>query len=406
MKRYFSISLTSFAFSIFNVLMYFLLGLITGNTAFSGIFSIIYPLQFIVSMLLCFFSSASNIRANKEGNKNCIGIGMILGAIVGVVIFTVVAVFIDNYIEFMNMSPNFFKTFTLMAVGQLFCNYICSIVTEKLYFENNDKLGNFCMLGFIFLNLLTVVVTALITSNQTIILLVNFISLIIYVSIWFCFNVAELKFNFNALKNFRFESINILGDFFMLLIYLFGFRRAFGFGIEYYTAISFINLITDPLWDGQSAINQIAKIDISQHTFNYKKAIRRSAVVTMFFISIGTILFFTLFKVYNVILTIGIIYFLIQVTDMLLNIAQANVKTYLQLEYSSLKTTTVHLTMKVIRTGMSILLFTPFNTDIAQISCNALGITILLIIFYKNFKTEKDGSIMRKMKVSKIKEHG
>ena len=68
----------------------------------------------------------------------------------------------NNYISFMNMDAGIYRNFTLMAIGQLFLGFVCNIVTEKLYFENKDKYANLCSLGFIILNLLTVVITSLI----------------------------------------------------------------------------------------------------------------------------------------------------------------------------------------------------------------------------------------------------
>lgn len=68
-----------------------------------------------------------------------------------------------------------------------------------------------------------------------------------------------------------------------------------------------MNLITDPLWDALIAINKIAKIDISQSNYNYKRALRNSGIVTAFYGGLGIMLFFSLFQVYHVVLIIGLI---------------------------------------------------------------------------------------------------
>ncbi len=396
MKRYFTISLTALAFSALNVLTYFLLGIITENSAFSGIFSITYPLQFVVAVLISFFSCASNIRANKENNKNCEQSGMILGILFGAIIFGIVAIFVDNYIAFMNLDPKIYHTFTLMAIGQLFLGYVCNIIIEKFYFDNKDKLGNFCSLGFIALNLLSTVISALITKNQTAIFLSNFVSLFIYIIIWLGFTIKKFKFDFNILKNFKYESMNILDNILMLLIYLFGFRLAFSFGEEYYLAISFINLITDPIWDAVNVTSKIAKIDISKSCYNYKKAIKYSAVISITYIALCVALFFGLFGAYNVSLKIAIIYLCIQIADILVNIFKSNLQTFLQLEYSPAKATAIKVFAKSLRTILSVILITPFNTDIAQISCGVLGLILFLILRFKNYKLNKSGILIRK----------
>lgn len=402
MKRYFTMSLTLFAFSVLNVLSYFLLGVITGNTAFAGIFSITYPLQYVVATFLCFFASASNIRANKEKNKNCISSGMILGLILGVIVFGIIAIFVDKYIAFMNMDANIFHNFTLMSIGQLFLAYVCNLVTEKLYYENKDKYANICSLGFIFLNLLTVIISALITKNQVAILLTNLVVLFIYASIWFGFNIKKFKFDFSVIKNFKYESMHIICEIFMLTIYLFGYRIVFGFGEEYYIALSFTNLISDSLWDAVGANSKIARIDISQSCYNYKRALKNSFMITVFYIVIGTILFFSLFKIYNVVLSIGLIYLAIQFAALIGDSVRQNIQNFLQLEYSPTKATLISLLSKGGRTILTIFLISPFNTDIAQITFDILGLILCLILRFRNFKLDESGFLIKKDKNNKL----
>ncbi len=396
MKRYFNMTITFFFFSLLNALTFLMLGIILHDTSFSQIFSITYPLQFVLSILLSFFISSSNIRANKENNENCVQSGLVLGTIFAVLIFGIVAIFVDDYVGFMNMDVSHFRIFALMSIGQLFFSFVINSVAEAMYFKNQDKKANICNSCFIVLNFASVVITALITSNQLVILIVNLISLLIYVSVWFCLVIQKFKFDFDIVKNFKFESLYILGDIFMLLIYLFGFSRAFSYGQEYVAALNFVNLITDPQWDALGGINKIAKIEISQNCYNYRKALKHSAIVTLFYISTSTVLFFSLFKVYHVILWIGAIYLGIQVVDMLLNTIKANIQTYLQLEFSATISTIIYMTCKAIRTVLSIFIMNAFNTNIAQIVGGVLGLAIFEIIRFRYFKMDKDGVLQRR----------
>ena len=312
MKRYFSISLTLFAFSALNAITYILLGIVMGNTQFSEVFSITYPLQFVVAILISFFASASNVRANKENDRNCVESGMLLGVIVGIIILGLVAFFVNEYLAFMNVSSEIYRTFTLMAIGQLFFTFVNNLTTEKLYFKDEDKKANLCNLGFIILNLLSVVITALITKNQLIICLTNLGCLFVYSCVWFVLTFKKFKFNFNPIKNLKYESVTLVSNLFMLIVYLFGYSTAFSFGSEFIVTLNFVNLITDPQWDAVEAINKIAKIEISNSNYNYKKALIKSTVITLFYIATSIILFFSLFKVYNAVLYIGLIYIAIQ----------------------------------------------------------------------------------------------
>lgn len=397
MKRYFSMSITFFLLSALNALTYLLLGVIMHNTAYSEIFSITYPLQFVVAILLSFFVSASNIRANKENNENCVETGSILGVVFGAVVFGLVAIFINQFIAFMNMDAEIYRNFALMSVGQLFFTFVVGIIAEKLYFQNKDKLGNFCNLGYIVLNLLTVVLTALITKNQIAIVLVNLISLLIYVLLWYVLTFKKFKFDFSITKNFKYESMYVVNDIFMFVIYLFGYSRAFSYGAEFVTALNFVNLITDPMWDAVGAIGKIAKIEISQSDYNYKNALKRSAAISIFYTSISGILFFSLFKVYKVMFVVGLIYLLIQAADMLLNILKANLQNFMQLEHSPTKSTSINIMYKAVRTALSIFILNPYNTNIGQIVGGFVGLLMFAFLRFKHYKLFSNGKLLPKM---------
>ncbi len=404
MKRYFSISLTGFIFSILNVASFILLGVITKNTAYSEIFSLTYPLQFVVPILLCFFCSASCIRANKENNKNCIDTGIILGLIAGVIIFGFIEIFVDRFILFMNMSPEIYHNFTIMAIGQIFFTFVICMLTDKMYFLGFDRKANLCKLGFIVLNLLTIVVSALATSEQIVIVLVNLISLFVYCAVLFGLTIKKFKFDFNILTNIKYESADIVSQILMLIIYLFGFSRAFSFGAEYVVAINFVNLVTDPQWDALGSVSTIAKIDISKNQYNFRRALKYSSIITVFYMATSLILFFALFKTYQVALLLGLIFIAFQFFDMLvLSFVYNNIKVFIQLQYSPTKCTLINLLNHAIRTVLAIVILSPFNTVIAQIVCGIVTLPILLILLFKNFKVSHDGFLVAKNNKDNLK---
>ena len=194
------------------------------------------------------------------------------------------------------MSPEIYRNFTLMSFGELFLSFVLSMLTEKMYFKDKDKQANLCTIGFIALNFATVVLTALITKNQLIIVLVNFVSLFVYVLVWFCLTIKKFKFDFNIIQNFKYESLYTLGNVLMLVTYLFGYSSVFSFGGEYVVALNFVNLITDPQWDALEAMDKIAKIDISNSEYNYKKALKNSAVISSTYCLSSIVLFFFTFQ--------------------------------------------------------------------------------------------------------------
>ncbi len=399
MKRYFSISITLFMFSAINALTYFLLGFVYGNTAFSEVYSLTYPLQYIVVIFISFFASASNIRANKEDNKNCSNTGIVLGLVFGIIPFAITAIFVDSYINFMNLNPQIYRTFTLMAIGDLFFTYVINLVTEKLYFENQDKKANLCLLLFMVLNMASIALTTLITKNQMIILAINLLCLLIYCTVWLILVLKKFKFDFSITKNFKYESLYIVNDLFMFFTYLFGFSKAFSFGAEYVVALNFVNLITDPQWDALGAINKIAKIDYSMSNYNHKQANKYSFVITICYTFSSFVFFFGLFRLYKIELSVGIIFLAIQIVDMLLNSYKANLQSFLQLDYSPTKCTIINVFHKSVRLILSLSLFTPYNTNIGQLASGIIGLSIFMIIRFIYYKLDKTGFLVKKQKI-------
>ena len=396
MKKYISISITLCIFSSVNALTYFILGLTLGDTSYSNIFSITYSFQFISIILTSIFASASNIRANKENNKNCTDTGIVVGTFTGIIIFGLIILFINNFLSFMSLDTDKFKTLTIMLVVDIFFSYIVNLVSEKYYFVNKDKIANLCSIGFICLNLISITLASLITKNQTAIAIINLTCLLIYCAIWLVLTVKKFKFDFNIVKNFKYESTHIISNLFMFIIYFWGYKRAFEFEDKYIIALNFVNLITDPFWDSLEAISKIAKIQISKGEFNHRLSKRNSLLLTLFYCFIICLLFFALFSLYSVSITIALIFLAIQIVDMLLYAIKANIQSYLQIEFSATKCTVINLVCKVIRTLLSLIIFSPFNTNIGQIVGGLLSYLIFLIFKNIYFYTDKNGFLVRK----------
>ena len=336
MKRYFRITLTLFIFSWLNALTFLLLGIIMGNTAYSEIFSLIYPLQYVGLIIAAFLSEGSNVRANKEKNSDCVLTGMFLGLTIGIIVFGIIIAFVDKFIMFMNMDAEIYKTFTIMAIGQLFFTFVNGLVTEKLYFENKDKIANTLSIVYILINMASVLISALCTKDQWLILSINLTALFVYCFFVFIFNLKKFKFNFSFVSNLKYSSNTIIDAVLMLVIYLFGYSVVFSFGAEYIITINLVNMITDPIWDGFEAVGKIAKIELSQGTYNYKKAIAGSSAITAMYYVVALTLFFSLANVFGATISIGLIYIAFQLTDLTLDLFRINNRAFLQLEYSPL----------------------------------------------------------------------
>ncbi|MDE6583443.1 MAG: hypothetical protein K2K31_02180 [Clostridia bacterium] len=367
MKRLLRVGIGLFAFSLFPIISWLLLAVTLGDPNIANVFSLTYPIQFIWALLRSVFGTGANIKGIKEKNENAVLSSMTLGIIVGAIIFGLIAIFIEPYINFMSMDVAVYKNFALYSVMQLFIQLVFSFVLEKLYFEEKDKIASIHSLIFNGLNFAVLILTSLITKNQIIIIAVTLAVIALYVIGLLIWQYRKFKMDFNILTNFKYESMSICSEIFMFTIYFFGFSNAFQSGGEYIVAINFASLVTDTQWDTMGAISTIAKIDISKDKFNLKKSLFNSILFTLILISSSLILFFALYQVYNVVLLIGLIILAIQIGDMILDSVRLNLYIFLQLKYSSVVNTTVVIVCKIIRTVLSVFLPTPYCTDIGQI---------------------------------------
>ena len=270
MKRLLRISFNSAVFSFIPILSWFALGLIVDKDL-TNVFTLTYPIQFIWAMMKSIFGTGANISKEKDKNENAVLSGMTLGIIIGFIVFGFIALNIEEYIKFMNMEVAKYKEFALYSVMQLYIQLIFSYVLEKLYFENKNKLANKYCITLNILNFIILIVMSLILKNKMSIVISTLLIIFIYVLAVTIKQYKKFKFKCNVLNFIKYDSVEIFNSLAFFIIYLFGLSNALDYGEKYTIALNFVALITDTQWDAFESISTVAKIDISQNNFNYKK---------------------------------------------------------------------------------------------------------------------------------------
>lgn len=146
--------------------------------------------------------------------------GLVIGIIMSFIIFTIILLNVDNYILFMNMDVSVYKIFTIYSVVQLFISLIFSMILNKLYFEDNNNLVNKYSLIFNLLIFFVLIVTSLITKNQTVIVVTTLIPLLIFTLYIFTKNGNKFKIKFNILKWIKYDSVELFNNIAFFLIFL------------------------------------------------------------------------------------------------------------------------------------------------------------------------------------------
>ncbi|MDD3187462.1 MAG: hypothetical protein PHD02_03200 [Bacilli bacterium] len=317
MKRLLKISLDLALLSFIPVISWFLLGLIVDKDLIN-VFGLTYPIQFLWYILKSIFSTGANISKVKDKNNNAVMSGIVIGTIVGLIVFGFLALNVDNYIRFMNMDVNIYRTFTIYSILQLYIELILQFILTKLYYENNNNLANKYSIRFNSINFFVLIATSLITKNQVLIVTITLISIFTYAIIIFIKSFDKFKLQVKLLNWIKYDSVELFNNIMFFFIFLFGLSNALSYGEEYAMALNFIALITDTQWDVYDSILTTAQIDISRKTFNYKKHLKNAyKLLSILLISI-LILFIGLYNFYNLSLSITLIYLSFELINFML----------------------------------------------------------------------------------------
>ena len=394
MKRLLRISFDLSLLSFIPIILWFLLGIIVDKNLIN-IFTLTYPLQFIYYIFRSIFSTGANISKEKDKNKDAVMSGLVIGSIISLITFLLILLNINEYINFMNMDVNIYKTFVIYSVIEIFISLEFAFILNKLYYEGQNKLANKYSIMFNLLNLVLLVGTSLITKNQSVIVITTLIPLFLFTLYIIIKNSDKFKLKLNIPKCIKYDSVELFNNIGFLLIFLFGLSNAINFGEKYTLALTFVALITDTQWDTAEAIVTAATIDISKNNFNYKEHRCNAYKLLSILFLTSLIMFILLYRFYDLDFKITMIYFSFEIVNFLIYPIYRIKTCYLQLEWSSFKTTGNKIISLFLRMILS-LTKTPFCTGIGQ-ACSSVYQFITVSIFFKlNFKVDKKGNIIRK----------
>lgn len=400
MKRLLRISFDLSLLSFIPIISWFLLGIIVDKSLIN-IFTLTYPLQFIYYIIKSIFSTGANISKEKDKNENVVMSGLVLGTIISIIIFTIILLNVDNYINFMNMDINTYKNFTIYSILQLFISLEFAMVQAKLYYEEKNKLANKNSVIFNLICFILLIGTSLITKNQIIIISITLIPLLLFTIYIYIKNSNKFKLNINLLKCIKYDSVELFNNIAFFLIFLFGLSNALEYGEVYAIALTFVALITDTQWDTADAIKEAATIDISKGKFNYKEHRNNAYKLLSILFGSSLVMFGILYSFYDLNFKITMIYFSFEIVNFLVYPIYRIKTCFLQLEYSALKTTSNKILALILRMSIS-LLKTPYCTGIGQACSSLYQFITVSIIFKLNFNVDKTGKVLKKIKHKQV----
>ncbi len=382
MNRLLRISFDTLLTSVTPILGWFLLGILVDKNLIN-IFSLIYPMQFIISSIQSIFGTGANISAIRDKNKESTFSGLVFGAILGMLILGTIVLNIDKYISFMNMDIQIYKTFAVYAVIQMFLQLLLNLSLCKLYYEDDNKKANKYSFCFNLINFSSLIIMSIITKEQVIIASVSIIVTSVFVTIMMFKTVQKTKLRINLINCIKYDSVYLFAEISMFIIYLFGFKNSFNFGEKYILATSFATLITDTQWDISYAIKTVAQIDIAKKEFSYKEHMINSRKLIYILIISTFIMGVVLYPIYKVDIVATLIITGIELISLYVYPIYITKLTYIQLEYSAIKATISKQIANIIRILCSFIP-SPFCTSIGLAVSVICQLTSTQYIISKN----------------------
>ena len=369
MNRLLRISFDTLLTSVTPILSWVLLGILVDKNLIN-IFSLIYPMQFVISAIKSIFGTGANISAIRDKNKESIFSGVVLGSVFGMIILGIIVLNMDKYIAFMNMDIETYKTFAMYGLIQMFLQLLLNLSLCKLYYENDNKRANKYSFWFNLISFSSLIVMSIITKEQIIIASISIIITTIFTIVMMTRLVQKTKLKINLINCIKYDSVYLFAEISMFIIYLFGFKNSFNFGEKYILATSFATLITDTQWDISSAIKTVAQIDIAKRLFSYKEHMKNSRKLIYLLIISTFIMGLILYPSYKVDITATLLIVGIELISLYMYPTYITKLTYIQLEYSAIKATISKQIANILRVCCSFIP-SPF--------CTSIGLAISVI---------------------------
>lgn len=369
MKRLFRVSFDVLITSIIPIISWFALGKILSNDLIN-VFGLTYPLQCITGIINAIFGVGANISKYKDNIKNSADNGMFYGIIISLLIYEMVILNIDKYINFMNMDVSTYKVFATYSTVQIMLHTMLTLVTTKLYYENKNKKANRITLIFNAVNFIVLILSSILTKNELITSILTIVVLVSMSTLIIIKNISKIDFKLNIKNCIKYDSSYLCINFMFFIIYFFGFSNSFNYGEKYVLAITFATLVTDMQWDIKSAIDTVAKVDIAKGNFVYEE--HRNNACKLIGLLIASVIVMTIitYPFYKPDIKIAGIFISLHIANFIIEPFYTIRIDWLQLNVSASKTTFNVFIAFLIRT---VVCFTPtpFCTIIGQM-CSSM----------------------------------
>lgn len=400
MKNLFKLAITDGLQSLLPILLWYVVGIVYGDTDLFNIFTITYPFQFCYAII---FSIVINgtikyEKKNQIKNHDYAYSALILAYIIFLILFVGLFINIDSIVQYMGVNIKY-TNFILFSYFLLNIDIlICGISKIKQYDEDNNKAFKLTTLYYFGRIPILIIIKIIIKDNVLALIITAIVYMLLIITILIK-NIHIKKFKINCVQGIKYEIPQIISNIAMFIIYFFGLSRVVTQSESLLIAYNIAAMCTDTQWDIlSSAIDTNTSLHICNGTYEQnKKYIIKSNIkysLCLFASCIIMVILNRLFKPFD--LKYALIVVIIECGTFPLYAIKYTVQQWLNLMYSGILIGIIPILIYIIRITVSFTGSSDYTLSIGVLVTSLTGglLTILLYkVKHKQYFKKKEANI-------------
>lgn len=375
------ISITDCLQSLLPILMWFVLGIVYGDTDYFNVFTLTYPFQFVwflINSLVVVGAIKYETKENKEDNNYAYS-AIIVSFIIFLAVIVLVALNIDK------ISPN--TKYNELYIYSLIClalDIIAVGICKVEQYNNNNKSAFNISVEYYTTRIILVAIVRLLINNKIQAIEITVMLLILYVIVLCTRKMKITHFYFNVFKGVKYQISESISSIAMFIIYFFGLQKVINGSEAFLVAYNICAMCTDTQWDILwSAIETNTSIEVCNGTYdkNVKTLIKNSVLYSLLLLLSSLIMLAISYIITQYDIKAALIILMLECSLFPYYALRYVYESYLMIEYSGIWLVIIPLIGYTIRTILSFTINSCYALSISVGVCAVYGCTAIVILY-------------------------
>ena len=385
MKKLFSIASTDCIQSILPILMWYVLGIAYKDTDYFNVFTLTYPFQFIMQLVLglIIVGTIKYEKKNKAENNDYAYSSLIISLIIFSIFVGIVTLNIDEILKYLNTALKYKNVYIFGLLCMMFDIFVIGVSRIEQYKEQ-DKSAFIISVKYYTYKILSIIIVRALVKENNLALVITLIFIAVYILILGVTKIKIHKFRLNVFKGLKYQISGSVSDIAMFIIYFVGLQKVVSGSPSFLTAYNIAAMCTDTQWDIlYSAIDTNTSIEVCNNTYdkNIKKLLKSSVLysIILFLSSLAMIVINHIINPFDVRAAINIL--LIECIWFPCYAMKYVFESWLKLEYNGVWLVIIPLVIYIIRTFASFVILSKYALSLGVLIAAILGYTSITILY-------------------------